>query len=121
MGERESPASNYETALSPIRAVRSLAWNRRVLPIIQARLERAESVVRAHLLLNGNSCLRIGAYEISLNGDEEIIVHQVATDDWQQLPLPESRLPSVNLFKETESTFPSEEDPSKYVSKKEPA
>ncbi|MCL4264817.1 MAG: hypothetical protein KJ069_16460 [Anaerolineae bacterium] len=79
-----------------------------MLPIIQARLEKAESAVRAHLLLNGNDCLRIGAYEISLNEDEEIIVNRVETDDWQQLPLAESRLP--DLIKETGSTLPSAKD-----------
>lgn len=82
MTERKTLTIKHETALPPVRAVRSLVWNRKMLPVIQERLERAESVVRAHLLLNGNGCLRVGSYEVSLNGEEEIVVNRIKTSDW---------------------------------------
>jgi len=73
-----------------MRAVRSLAWNRLLLPLIQARLERAERVVRSQLFLMGEACLQVGPYEISRNQDEEIALTWQASDDWQQLHLSES-------------------------------
>lgn len=108
MAERETLTIKHEAALPPVRAVRSLAWNRKMLPVVQARMERAESVVRAHLLLNGNGCLRVGPYEISLNGDGEIVVNRIETSDWRQLPLPESELPKVGDVEEIAGTIRSD-------------
>ena len=89
MGEREPLAIRPETDLLLMRAVRSLAWNQMVLPIIQARLERAESIVRSQLLLNGEGALRVGPYEVSLGQDEAITLTRLESDGWQQLRLPE--------------------------------
>jgi hypothetical protein len=72
-----------------MKAVRSLAWNQMVLPIIQARLERAESIVRSQLLLSGQEALRIGPYEVTLGQDEELTLTRLEVDGWQQLRLPE--------------------------------
>jgi len=75
-----------------------------MLPIIQARLERAESVIRAHLLLNGKGDLSIGPYHLSLDGDEEVVVTRLETSDWQQLALPEPNLSFVNSLDDVVET-----------------
>lgn len=81
-----------------------------MLPLVQARLERAESVIRAHLLLNGNDGLRVGPYHISMNGDEEIVVTRQETGDWHQLSLTESKPSSVNPLNDAIETYRLQKD-----------
>ena len=89
MGEREPQAGRVETNGLLLRAVRSLTWNRLMLPLIQARLERAERIVRSQLFLVGEEHLQVGPYGVTLNQNGEIELTWQANNDWQQLHLPE--------------------------------
>lgn len=72
-----------------LRAVRSLAWNRQMLPIIQARYNRAEDIVRNRLLVRGEERIHVGPYEISLTEDQDIDLTWNGDDEWKQLHLPD--------------------------------
>lgn len=91
MGEREP--HRHQTPVEQdallLRGVRSLAWNRHLLPLIQARLERAENIVRSQILRRGEQILQIGPFGISLDEDQEIVLTWQASEDWEQLYLPE--------------------------------
>lgn len=72
-----------------LRAVRSLAWNRQLLPIVQRRLDRAENIVRSQLLIHGGESIAAGPFGVSLNEDQEVDLSWQGGDDWQQLHLPD--------------------------------
>ena len=72
-----------------LRAVRSLAWNRQLLPVIQERYNRAEDIVRSRLLVRGGESLHVGPYEVSLTEDQDIGLTWNGDDEWRQLQLPD--------------------------------
>ncbi len=72
-----------------LRAVRSLAWNRQLLPIIQERYNRAENIVRSRLLVRGGESVHVGPYEVSLTEDQDIGLTWNGDDEWRQLHLPD--------------------------------
>jgi hypothetical protein len=90
MGEHEPLVHGAETDLGVLlRAIRSFAWNQHLLPLVQARLDRAESIVRSQLLLSGQTSLEVGPFGVSLNEDQDVTLSWHASDDWQQPYLPE--------------------------------
>ena len=84
--EREHLSLDRQT----IRAIRSLAWNRALLPIIEDRIFRAEQLILAYLTIQGTTQACLGAFEVELE-DETIRITQLQTDDWAQMPLPRVR------------------------------
>jgi hypothetical protein len=82
--EREGAAEAYRL----MRAVRSLAYNRKLKPVIEGRIERAEAKVRGYMMVNGLSSSRIGAFEVELDEDGDLSLTRLQSDDWQQLSLP---------------------------------
>ena len=82
--EREVPAERYRV----MRAVRSLAYNRELKPVIEGRIERAEAKVRGFMMANELSSTRIGAFEVEMDEDGDLSLTRLELDDWQQLSLP---------------------------------
>ena len=81
--ESESYAVNRQI----LRSVRSFAWNSALLPVIMERLERAESQIRAHMLLHNCNEIRLGAFEIELREDDNIHITRLEQSDWIQAEL----------------------------------
>ena len=63
--EREGP----EVMVRLMRSIRSLAYNRELQPLVEDRIERAESSLRGYLLINGLAATRVGFYQVEM--DEE--------------------------------------------------
>ena len=83
--ERERP--NEMVRL--MRAIRSLAYNRELQPLVEGRIERAESKLRGYLIRQDLTATRIGPYEVEMDGDGEILLSRLPMDDgWEQLSLP---------------------------------
>ena len=82
--EREAAAEAYRL----MRAVRSLAYNRNLKPVIEGRIERAEAKVRGYMMVNELSSTRIGAFEVDMDEDGDLSLTRLQLDDWQQLSLP---------------------------------
>ncbi len=72
-----------------LRAVRSLAWNRHLQPLVQDRLDRAEGIVLSQLLVRGGEPIQAGPFEVTINEDQGIDVHWKGGDNWRQLHLPD--------------------------------
>lgn len=81
--EREGP----ETTIRLVRAIRSLAYNRRLQPLVEDRIERAEATIRNYLLLQDTTEAQIGPYEMKVDREGEIEVSQLAQDGWRQMQL----------------------------------
>ena len=81
--EREGP----ESTIRMLRAIRSLAYNRRLQPLVEERIERAEATIRSHLILHGKAEVQIGPYEAQTNDNDEIQITRLSVDEWQQMPL----------------------------------
>lgn len=71
-----------------LRAIRSLVYNRRILPIIERRIFQAETTIRAHLLVRNSTDDQIGPYQVELVEGDNIRVTQSSFDEWSQIPLP---------------------------------
>ena len=82
--EREAPAERYRV----MRAVRSLAYNRELKPVIDGRIERAEAKVRGYMLASDQTTTRIGAFQVDIDEDGDLALTRLQMDDWQQLSLP---------------------------------
>ena len=76
-----------ESTVRVLRAIRSLAYNRRLQPLVEERIERAEATIRSHLILQGTAETQIGPYEVQTNEHDEIRITRLAVDEWQQMPL----------------------------------
>ena len=76
-----------EATIRVLRAIRSLAYNRRLQPLVEERIERAEATIRSHLILQGTAEAQIGPYEVQTNEKNEIRITRLAVDEWQQMPL----------------------------------
>ena len=76
-----------ESTVRVLRAIRSLAYNRRLQPLVEERIERAEATIRSHLILRGTAEAQIGPYGIQTNEDYEIRITRLSIDKWQQIPL----------------------------------
>ena len=72
-----------------MRAVRSLAYNRELKPLVEGRIERAESKIRGYLLTNSLTATRIGPYQVEMNEEGDIAYSRLLVDEWEQLPLPQ--------------------------------
>jgi len=72
--------------LKAIRAVRSFEYNRALKPKVESRLESARSRVKAYLMLNGATSIRLGNYQAELV-DGELMVSKVPPDGWEQAEL----------------------------------
>ncbi len=84
--EREAPSDIYRM----MRAIRSLAYNRELQPLVEGRIERAESKIRGYLLTNSLTATRIGPYQVEINEEGDIDYSRLPVDDnWQQLSLPQ--------------------------------
>ena len=83
--EREPP----EVARRLMRACRSLNYNRELQPLVEARIERAEGMIRGHLLAWGQTALRLGAFQVEMEEDGSIELTQLQVDGWEQMPLPQ--------------------------------
>jgi hypothetical protein len=81
--ERAAP----EATIRLIRAIRSLAYNRQLQPLVEERIERAEATIRSHLLLQDATEVQVGPYEVQMNGSDEIQITRLSVDEWQQMPL----------------------------------
>jgi hypothetical protein len=77
-----------EDTVRVLRAIRSLNYNRRLLPLIERRIEYSEATIRNHLLLRGETEDQVGPYEIRLDDTGKVGVTQAYTDDWSQMDLP---------------------------------
>ena len=82
--EREPPVEKYRV----MRAIRSLAYNRELKPVIDGRIERAETKVRGFMLVNGLTSTRIGAFQIDMDEDGDLELERLQMDEWQQLSIP---------------------------------
>jgi hypothetical protein len=76
-----------ESTIRVLRAIRSLAYNRRLKPLVEERIERAEATIRSHLMLQGTAEIQIGPYEVQANEQDEIRITRLSVDEWQQMPL----------------------------------
>ena len=84
--ERERP----DEVVRLMRAIRSLAYNRGLKPLVEERIERAESKLRGYLLRQNSTAERIGSYEVEMDEDGEISLSLLPVDDgWNQLALPQ--------------------------------
>ncbi len=72
-----------------LRAIRSLVYNRRILPIIERRIFQAETTIRAHLLVRNSTDDQVGPYEVEVDEENNIWVTHTACDEWMQLHLPD--------------------------------
>jgi len=81
--EREGP----ESTIRLLRAIRSLAYNRRLQPLVEQRIERAEATIRSHLILQGTAEIQIAPYEVQASEDDDIQLTRLSVDEWQQMPL----------------------------------
>ena len=72
-----------------LRAIRSLVYNRRILPIIERRIFQAETTIRAHLLVRDSTDSQVGPYEVEVDEENIIWVTHTACDEWRQLHLPD--------------------------------
>ena len=82
--ERGSPEEAYRL----MRAVRSLAFNRTLQPLVVDRIVRAESKIRGYLLTHDLEATRLGAYLVEMDEDGDLHLSRLAVDDWQQMKLP---------------------------------
>lgn len=87
-----------------MRAVRSLAWNRKILPVIEERLERAEKQLRSYLYIQGRKSIRAGVYQVELDEEENVHLTRLPVDDWQQLRLMDEDL--VGIVPDSEQDGP---------------
>jgi hypothetical protein len=63
-----------------------------MLPVIEDRLERAESQLRSYLYVQGRRSVRAGVYQVELDEEENVHLTRLPVDDWQQLQLLEEGL-----------------------------
>lgn len=89
MRERKPDDPELEEDEVFFRAVRSLAFNRSLLPAVEDRLDRAESIVRSRLLSSGGESIQAGPFGVSLDEDQNVKLEWHGGDDWQQLQLPD--------------------------------
>lgn len=78
-----------EVPVEAIRAVRSLAWNRYLLPLVERRIAYAEQVIRSYLTLQGVTTGQLGMFEVCLE-EEQISITKLPPDGWEQIHLPEA-------------------------------
>ena len=71
-----------------LRAARSYAHNHELKPKVEERLEKAESQLRSYLLREGVDSLRLGAFQVALQGDQ-LVVTRVEAEGWEQLEIQE--------------------------------
>ena len=76
-----------ESTVRVLRAIRSLAYNRRLRPLVEERIERAEATIRSHLILRGTAEAQVGPYGVQTNERNEIKITRLSIDEWQQMPL----------------------------------
>jgi hypothetical protein len=81
--ERESPDERYRL----MRAIRSLAYNRELQPLVDARIERAESRIRGYLLTRDLPAVRLGAYLVEMDEAGDLRLSRLSVDEWQQMML----------------------------------
>ena len=81
--EREGP----EVMVRLIRSIRSLAYNRKLQPLVEDRIERAEASLRGYMSTNGLAATRVGPYQVDMDEEGGISLALQPGDDWQQLPL----------------------------------
>ena len=72
--------------LKAIRAARSFEYNRDLQPKVEARLEKARSRLKAYLMLNGATSVRLGNYQAELV-DGDLVVTRTPPDGWEQLQM----------------------------------
>lgn len=82
--EREATAETFRL----MRAVRSLAYNRELKPVIEGRIERAETNIRGYMLANSLRTTQIGAFEVEMDEDGDLALSRLPMDEWEQMPLP---------------------------------
>jgi hypothetical protein len=70
----------YERA---VRAAISYAYNEKLLPKVQERLERAEGVLEGYLVLSGKEQARLGPYQVEKD-EEGIRIGPAGDDGWEQ-------------------------------------
>jgi hypothetical protein len=76
-----------EATIRLVRAIRSLAYNRRLQPLVEDRIERAEATIRSHLLSSETTEARLGPYEMRVDDEGEIQIRRISQDGWRQMPL----------------------------------
>ena len=69
-----------------LRAARSYAHNHELKPKVEERLDKAESQLRSYLLREGVDSLRLGAFQVEMQGDQ-LVVTRVEAEGWEQLKL----------------------------------
>ena len=75
--ERNGPDSTDRL----LRATRSLAFNRKLLPLVEKSINHAEKTIRTHLLLNNLTELQIGSYQVRLNTSDEVQLTLLSDSD----------------------------------------
>ena len=78
-GAGRPPLPSQDRALA--RAVRGLARNREMKQVLDGRMERAEAQIISSLLLRGVATLRLGGYQVDLQG-EEIRLTRLPSDEF---------------------------------------
>jgi hypothetical protein len=66
-----------------LRAAKSYAYNKELIPKVEERLAKAESVLESYLLRTGREALRLGRYQVELR-DGRMLVSPAPPDGWSQ-------------------------------------
>ena len=82
--ERERPPVDPRV----VRAVASLARNRKLKAVVERRIEKAESRIKAYLLLHGITSAHLGRYHVEMNDEGELELTPLSLLDGRQPPLP---------------------------------
>ena len=84
---RNMEREGQETTIRLVRAIRSLAYNRHMQPLVAQRIERAEAAIHSYLLLRDAREAQIGPYEVKVDEVDNIHLKQLYVNDWHQMPL----------------------------------
>ena len=80
--ERNGPDSTDRL----LRATRSLAFNRKLRPLIEQSITHAEKTIRNHFILHKLTELQIGSYQVRMSASDEIHL-TLHSDEDLQIPI----------------------------------
>ncbi|MBC7236234.1 MAG: hypothetical protein H5T69_10345 [Chloroflexi bacterium] len=68
-----------------LRAVRSYERNRRLIPKVEERLQKARGILEAFLLRSGQDQARLGDYQIERKENGDLAITKLPPEGWEQL------------------------------------
>jgi len=69
-----------------LRATRSLAFNRKLRPLVEQSIAHAEKTIRSHFLLHELTELQIGSYQVRMSASDEIQLTFLSDHDLRFAP-----------------------------------